>query len=363
MNTKSKIALIALIAVIVISLVTMLVINIINRRQSVPTVEEPPVITEPDSPPEPDEPTLPDPAEIKANELGKIMVLMYHQIGDSDGAWKRSAENFRKDLDTLYSQGYRLTNLQDVLSNQIRVAPGLTPVVLTFDDSSRGQFNYLIAEDGSVTIDPDSAVGIILDFNKTHPDMGVAGTFYVNAGPFGQGQYWQQKLQQLANLGFEIGNHTYSHVKLRTLDQAGVQKELARLQKLVSDVVPGYKVLSLALPNGIGAQDNTWLRSGSFEGTDYVNKAVLLVGAEPAPAPNRIGYDPYKLTRVQASEEELGKWLNYFVDYPQQKYISDGDPNTISYPTTMQDKLNPDTTGALKLNSYAPPDAETTTGK
>ena len=53
-------------------------------------------------------------------------------------------------------------------------------VVLTFDDSSIGQFRYL--EDG--TIDPDSAMGILLDFAEAHPDFPpVAITTFITCRP------------------------------------------------------------------------------------------------------------------------------------------------------------------------------------
>ena len=42
--------------------------------------------------------------EIKANEVGQIMVLEWHVIGEKEGRWARTYENFRKDLETLYEE-------------------------------------------------------------------------------------------------------------------------------------------------------------------------------------------------------------------------------------------------------------------
>jgi len=54
-------------------------------------------------------------------------------------------------------------------------------VVLTFDDSSPGQFRYL-AQNGSTSVDPDCAVGILEAFARRHPDFGLAATFFVLPG-------------------------------------------------------------------------------------------------------------------------------------------------------------------------------------
>ena len=51
----------------------------------------------------------------------------------------------------------------------------MSPVILTFDDALRGQFNY--TADGK--IDPDCAVGILDDFHAQHPDWPLKGTFFV----------------------------------------------------------------------------------------------------------------------------------------------------------------------------------------
>ncbi|MGB9612924.1 MAG: hypothetical protein ACPL4K_01935, partial [Candidatus Margulisiibacteriota bacterium] len=42
-------------------------------------------------------------------------VLEYHLIGRPEGRWQRTPENFRKDLEWLYQNGYYPFNLRDVL--------------------------------------------------------------------------------------------------------------------------------------------------------------------------------------------------------------------------------------------------------
>ncbi|HZJ57564.1 MAG TPA: hypothetical protein VFD89_04910, partial [Clostridia bacterium] len=67
--------------------------------------------------PEEGQETVPsvDLKELGVNELGKIMVLMYHGIGDGEDVWVRTPENFRKDLKTLYDNGYRAIGMKDYI--------------------------------------------------------------------------------------------------------------------------------------------------------------------------------------------------------------------------------------------------------
>ena len=88
--------------------------------------------------------------ELAPNELGRIMILEYHKIDYPEASW--TPENFRRDLETLYAKGYRLINLGDLLDRRFTLPGGTTPVVLTFDDSSPGQFRYL-EHDGTLEID------------------------------------------------------------------------------------------------------------------------------------------------------------------------------------------------------------------
>lgn len=280
-------------------------------------------------------------AQIKANESGKVMILMYHVIGaPQEAPWVQTAQNFRRDLETLYQEGYSLISLQDFISGSIKTPAGRTPVVMTFDDGTEGQFRYITDPDGQKKIDPDSAVGILLEFGRKHPEFGHTATFYIFNNPFRQKEFWQDKLKHLVELGFDIGNHTLNHPKLKNISGEQVQKELASLAKLVEDAVPGYQVRSLALPFGIWPQDPALAAQGSSDGYKYQNLAVLKVGANPALSHAVTGFDPLKLPRVQASTVELGRWLEYFRKNPQERYISDGDPNTVAVPAARADTID-----------------------
>lgn len=298
--------------------------------------------------------------KIKANESGKIMVLMYHGIGNKESEWVRTAENFRKDLKTLYDKGYRTISLQDYINNNINVPAGYTPVVITFDDGLQNQFN-IIEKDGKIEIDSNSAVAIMKEFAKDYPEFGNAATFYVYYPiPFRQKDKIKEKYEYLINNGFDIGNHSYTHEMLGKMDAGGIQKQLALNVKMTLEYLPEYNVDTLALPYGSRPKDDKlreYLVSGEYEGIKYRNKAVLLVGSNPAPSPNNKEFDPHATPRIRASEMKTGgtgiyDWLKYFDNNPQERYISDGDPSTIVIPGEKDNKINKESIKDKKLITY-----------
>jgi hypothetical protein len=116
-------------------------------ESNVPPLGEPAVPDEPAAPDEPDEPAEPagpavDPAEVGANELGEVPVLMYHKVLDSGGSeYDLTPEQFRGELQYLYDTGYRPIRTIDLVRGEIDIPAGTSPVVLTFDDSTREQFS------------------------------------------------------------------------------------------------------------------------------------------------------------------------------------------------------------------------------
>ena len=108
----------------------------------------------------------------KYNEKGKIIIAMYHKFADVEtDEYSRSFENFEKDLEYMYELGYRTISLTDYLENNIKVPIGCTPIILTFDDGTKGQFNLIKDSGDKLIANPKSAVGIMEKFYKAHPDF------------------------------------------------------------------------------------------------------------------------------------------------------------------------------------------------
>lgn len=294
---------------------------------------------------------------MKINEMGMVMVLEYHVIGPED-RWSRSPDNFRADLETLYAEGYRCVSLRDYVTNNVRVEVGCTPVIFTFDDSNVSQFRY-IEQDGKLIIDPDCAVGIMEDFAQRHPDFGMTATFYVLPAMFGQPEYAEMKLKYLVEHGYDIGNHTVSHTALSKLSPEKAVQEIAGNIAEVRKYLPGYEEYSIALPLGEKPQDPAVLVSGEYGGVSYHFLASLLVGSDPAPAPNDRKFDPMNLPRVQVlalahKEGSVGSeaWMQFFRDNPECRYRSDGDPSTVTIPRHVLPRVNMDSLGDRKLRTY-----------
>jgi peptidoglycan/xylan/chitin deacetylase (PgdA/CDA1 family) len=217
------------------------------------------------------------------------------------------------------------------------VPAGKKPVVLTFDDSSIGQFRYL--DDG--TVDPESAMGILLDFAEAHPDFPPVATFFPLLDVpldervlWGQPEYADQKLQKIIELGGEVGSHTVSHERLDQLGEERVRWQLAHsTQWLEERIGNGYLVLSLSLPLGAYPADEDWLRSGISEGASYAFTGAAEVAGGPAPSPFTIGFDPYHVFRIQMIPGYVDDIFTLIENQPAVQFVSDGHPRIITIPT------------------------------
>jgi hypothetical protein len=292
------------------------------------------------------------------NELGKVLILEYHLISTEGPAeWKRPADAFRGDLEMLYRAGYRALSLSDYIQGKIDLPARTHPVIFTFDDSSPGQFRYLV-RNGKKEIDPDCAVGMFIEFKKRHPDFGMKASFFVLPGAkephklFGQPEFETDKLKELAALGFEIGNHTLWHANLKKYNLQVIRKQLAVPVQAIQAAVPGYKVHTLALPFGVYPKELAWAVDGSYENVTYHNDAILRVSGGPAPSPFRTGWDPLHLPRIQVYGKELERLIRYFEAHPNEIYTSDGKADTVSFPGALKPEHNPAAFKPLHVNAY-----------
>lgn len=311
----------------------------------------------------PKEPEITDPiAEIdlsmQPNELGEIMILMYHGIGEKESTWQRTPENFRKDLEYMYQNKYQMISLNDYAKGEIETKAGYTPIILTFDDGRQNNFNY-IEKDGKLVIDPDCAVGILEEFKGKYPDFDVTASFFLGTNPFGQKEYAEQKLQYLIDNGYDVGNHTYSHNELAELNGEKIQAEIGSVNNIINSFLPDYAVETLALPHGSNPKDEfiNIMLEGEYEGNKYKTIAVLDVGWRPAYSPFDKLTDFTSLYRVTASEIDVDNCgiYNYFKSYEnnsRERFISDGNPDVVTIPKKHEQYLNMDVVGDRLINIY-----------
>ncbi|HSJ64685.1 MAG TPA: polysaccharide deacetylase family protein [Gemmatimonadaceae bacterium] len=276
------------------------------------------------------------------NELGKIPILEYHLIGDSEGRWQRERSRFRQDLELLYERGYRPVSVAELVDGRIDLPAGLSPVVFTFDDASPSQFRYVELADGTLAIDSTSAIGIWLDFARTRPDWAPRATFcllsgaeagrsfFGNKGIEGQRTEWRfAKVRFLAEQGFELCNHTLWHANLGKYDDAFVQEQIARGVMAIDSAVPGYRVRTLALPLGVWPKNRelavrgSWRDPKSGRVVEYHFDAVLEVAGYPVPGPAAPGFTPLSLDRVQVYGDRLEQTLDQ-LERSGQRWVSGG---------------------------------------
>lgn len=269
---------------------------------------------------------------------------MYHRITPTPtSVYDRTPQDFRAELERLAAEDYVPVTATDYATGHIDIPAGKHPVVLTFDDGSTSQFTM----DGSGNAAPGTAIRMLLDVAAEHPGFRPVATLYVFDPPFGE-PTGRRSLTWLHQHGFEIGDHTLSHPNLRHLSAAEAQHEIAGMQRIINDALPGVPVRSLALPLGVHPQDPALASNGSADGVTYHYDSVMLVGSNPAPSPWSADFDPANVPRIRSQgpagqDAQYGStaWLDKLAADPARRYTSDGDPNRISAPASVRTAPSP----------------------
>ena len=116
---------------------------------------------------------------------------------------------------------------------------------------------------------------------------------------------------------------------------------------MITQAVPGASVTTMALPYGVQPRDGALAHTGTFAGTSYDFRAVLLVGANPAKSPYASGFDPEALPRIRSGRRTGDQaftatyWLPRLFNGQVRPYVSDGDPTHVSFSTSEADRLDP----------------------
>jgi hypothetical protein len=293
--------------------------------------------------------------DLPPNELGEIMVLEYHRIGDNEGEWVRSRDNFWKDLNTLYQKGYRPILMRDMVEGRIDVPRGTTPFVVTIDDSSLGQFYFL--EDGR--IDPNTMMGMWTKFQQENPGWHYGAVWCILPGADHPSNFWgekrsrdvpraeredriRRKMQHLVENRHEACNHTMWHARLDRYDDAFVQDQIGSGMDSIKAYLPeDYEIVTFALPLGMWPKNRQLAWQGTYRGgKTYRKKAVLEVSGGPSVSPFDTKFNPRSINRFIVAPGALERQLAAYERNPERRYVSNGDPNTVAIPARMQDRLD-----------------------
>ncbi len=201
-----------------------------------------------------------------------IPIPMYHVIDDHHGDnYTTSPESFWNHLETYYRYGFRPISYEEFITNSYDLPEGTRPILLTFDDANRGQMEYIIngdeplyEESGEPMLDEHCAVSLMKEFNKKHPDWGLKGIFFIDFAnndkafngsyeePFCQEGFGAMKINQLLDMGFNIGHHTYHHVRLEHASPEQIRKEFEMTKNALESCVDDPSRISdiFAFPGG-----------------------------------------------------------------------------------------------------------------
>ena len=297
-------------------------------------------------------------SEKKVNELGSVPIMMYHGIVnttdnkytggnvDKDG-YNRTSKAFKEDLEFYYNEGYRMIRLKDYVEGIIDVPLGYSPIILTFDDGNKNNFNVLGRNsDGTLQIDPECAVGILEDFKKRHQDANVTATFFVMNTLFNQKEYDKEIMEWLVNNGYDIGNHTTTHPDFTTISINKTKEVVGKMYKTLDNILGDKYVKIVALPFGSPYkkthENYPYILKGEYDGYEYETLAALRVGWEPEVSPFNKNFDKTFLKRCRAYDNN-GKEFDIesvFNNLKKKRFISDGDKDLITIPKSSKDKLN-----------------------
>ncbi|KKB41955.1 polysaccharide deacetylase [Bacillus thermotolerans] len=98
-----------------------------------------------------------------------------------------------------------------------------------------------------LTID-DAPENYSLEMAKTLKEYEVPAIFFVN-GMFLEEEESRQILKEIAHMGFEIGNHTYSHQNLKSLTEKEQREEILKVNRMVEEIT-GEKPIFFRAPFG-----------------------------------------------------------------------------------------------------------------
>ena len=279
---------------------------------------------------------------VQANELGQVPVLMYHRIlPKPELSLDRSTKELYDELTGLAKGGYYPITAAEFVGGRFNVPAGRHPVVLTFDDSTPGHFGL----DAQGNPKPDTAVAIIEQVARENPGFRPVATFYLNKDLFGMDEVQAATgLRWLQQHGFEIGNHTVTHPNLAGMSEKGVRKEIGGMEDQIVKLT-GAHTTTFAYPFGSVPKKEKWAER---EDGRYGFQGMFLAGWRPSMSPFDDDFDRWKIDRVRSEgkikENDCKKycstaWLEYLDKNPDERYTSDGDPNTVTFPKAAEDRL------------------------
>jgi len=102
-----------------------------------------------------------------------------------------------------------------------------------------------------------------------------------------------------------------------------------------------YKTVTMALPLGLWPKNRPLAWHGTYRnGKSYTFEGVLEVSGGPNVSPYDTRWNPHSIKRLIAAPHAIENQLALYDKHPEQRFVSDGDPNTVSVPQSMMGQVN-----------------------
>lgn len=178
-----------------------------------------------------------------------LPILMYHHVVPADevaahAPFAVSHQLFSKQLDWLQKWGFIPVSLSELFDSQgspVCRNPRKKPVVITFDDCPASLLEFAVPElkRRGMTATFFAVAGKDGGRNDWDADQGTPQIRLMNTG----------ELKQLAQQGFEIGSHSFTHAKLRQCSPNTINWELHQSRQILEQAT-AKPVHFLAYPYG-----------------------------------------------------------------------------------------------------------------
>lgn len=147
----------------------------------------------------------------------------------------------------------------------------VTDVDISYIDPARKLISFTFDDAPAKTL--ESILAVFAAFNEDNPDCQATATLFCN------GLYFDNQSTQLLHaaraLGFELGNHSYSHFDLTTLDPAQIEWEIAATDEILSRIDGKEKHLFRApfgrIDETVRAQIQTPIMNWTIDTLDWTN--------------------------------------------------------------------------------------------
>lgn len=209
-------------------------------------------------------------------------------MGCNDGELSNTEKASQESVETLTSSQEETQKEPEVKEETIKENPSQEANVQPQYRLNKATWSFEPIEDADpkvvlLTFD-DAPDKYSLEIAKTLHKLKVPAIFFVN-GDFLENDKNKKMLKEIHDMGFTIGNHTYSHVNLKELSEKEQEREIVKLNDMVEDII-GERPAFIRAPFGsntdyskkIASQEKmlvmNWTYGYDWE-KEYQDKAAL----------------------------------------------------------------------------------------